>query len=355
MYGKKILVFIICTFLLSGSYTLSAEGGLPPEILPPMVPEDNPTTPEKVALGKKLYFDKRLSADNTISCASCHDPKMGFADGKALAEGIEKKKGNRNSPTTLNSAFFELQFWDGRAKTLEEQAKGPLINPVEMGMESHKALEEKLRKIPEYQKAFKAAFGTEQLTVDHLAKAIAAFERTLVSVSSPFDKFIAGDKSAISNDAKAGWALFKGKARCDTCHGFVEIYPFFTDDKFHNIGVAMNKGNFEELARKVQKGEVAKDEKGAEELGRFIVTGLKKDIGAFKTPGLRNVALTAPYMHDGSEATLEAVIDFYDKGGVPNPNLDGGMVPLNLTDKEKAQLVEFMKALTSDDLDQFME
>ncbi|MBI5375871.1 MAG: cytochrome-c peroxidase [Candidatus Schekmanbacteria bacterium] len=332
---------------------------LPSSILPPEVPEDNPSTPEKVALGKKLYFDKRLSIDNTVSCATCHDQVKGFADGKKVSEGIRGLKGTRNAPTVLNAAFYELQFWDGRAITLEDQAKLPIINPVEMGMPSFKDVEEKIRNIPEYKDEFMKVFGTDNLTMDHIAKAIAAFERTIISVKSPFDRFIAGDNNAISQAAQAGWKLFNGKARCNNCHGYVEVYPFFTDNKFHNIGVAMNETAFETLAREAQKPD-ADSEKlafkaGVAELGRFIVTHEPKDIGAFKSSGLRNIALTAPYMHDGSEATLESVIDFYNKGGVPNPNLDGGIVPLGLTDEEKSQLVEFLKSLTSEDLDQLMQ
>lgn len=326
---------------------------LPPGILEPIIPEDNPLSVEKVALGKTLYFDKRLSVDNTISCAACHDPRFGFADGKKVAEGIQQKKGARNSPTTLNTAFLETQFWDGRAPSLEEQAKGPLVNPVEMGMPSHEALVTKLRKIPEYRRTFREVFGTEEFTIDHVAKAIASFERILNTFNSPFDRFIAGDQTALSPTAQRGWELFRGKARCITCHEFNATYPFFTDNKFHNIGVAMKAVSFEALARRAAvETDVAKlaHEPGAAELGRYVVTKQPKDIGAFKTPGLRNIALTAPYMHDGSEATLETVIEFYDKGGIPNPNLDGGMRSLGLTAEQAKDLVAFLKALTSDDL-----
>ncbi len=326
---------------------------LPHGVLEPIIPEDNPLTEAKVALGRTLYFDKRLSVDDTVSCATCHDPQVGFADGKKVAEGIQKKKGARNSPTTLNTAFLDSQFWDGRAPTLEEQAKQPLLNPIEMGMPSHDALVAKLRKIPEYRRAFREAFGTDEFTIDQVAKAIASFERTLNTFNSPFDRFIAGDQTAISPAAQRGWELFQGKARCLTCHEFNIAYPFFTDNKFHNIGVAMKDVNFEALARRAaEETDVARlsHEPGASELGRYLVTKQPRDIGAFKTPGLRNIALTAPYMHDGSEPTLESVIVFYDKGGVPNPNLDGGMRPLGLTEQEVSDLVAFMQALTSDDL-----
>ena len=326
---------------------------LPPGVLEPIIPEDNPLTEGKVALGRTLYFDTRLSLDDTVSCATCHHPKFGFADGKKVAEGIRKKTGVRNSPTTLNTAFLDTQFWDGRAPTLEAQAKGPLVNPVEMGMPSHEAVVAKLRKIPDYRRAFREVYGTEALTIDHVAMAIASFERTLNTFNAPFDRFLAGDKTAMNPAAQRGWELFRGKARCVTCHEFNATYPFFTDNKFHNIGVVMKAVNFEALARRAAiETDAAKlaREPGAAELGRYLVTKQPKDIGAFKTPGLRNITLTAPYMHDGSEATLESVIEFYDKGGAPNPNLDGGMRALGLTAEEKKDLAEFLKALTSDDL-----
>lgn len=344
----------LCILVFCTSHGMSYGETLPSWVLPPELPENNPSTPEKVALGRKLYFDKRLSVDDSVSCKTCHDPNKGFADGKRIATGVDEKKGTRNSPTVVNAAFYELQFWDGRAPTLEEQAKGPLVNPVEMAMSSHDALVKKLRGIKEYRDEFKKAFGTAKFSIDHIVQAIASFERTLISVKSPFDRFIAGNEGAITADAKAGWKLFNGKARCNTCHGFIKVYPFFTDNKFHNIGVAMKNANFEALAREAQRSGITPEElafkEGVTELGRFNVTLEPKDIGAFKTPGLRNIALTAPYMHDGSEPTLETVVEFYNRGGVPNPNLDGGISPLGLTDEEGRQLVEFMKTLTSEDI-----
>jgi cytochrome c peroxidase len=334
-------------------YTLS----LPSDVIPPLIPDDNPWTAAKVALGEKLYFDARLSADNTVSCATCHDPAKGFGDGKALAVGIAQKTGSRNSPTVINAAFNDFQFWDGRASTLEEQAKGPLTNPVEMGMASHDALVGKLQNIAEYPPLFKQAFDSDQINIDNVVRAIASYERTVFSFSSPFDRFNAGDKAAVSASAQRGWDLFNGKARCNDCHGYVASSPTFTDNKFHNIGVAMHATNFAELARKVGQSPESTSElahaAGYSELGRFLVTKEPKDIGAFKTPGLRNVALTAPYMHDGSQRTLEEVIKFYDKGGEDNPYLDGGIRPLKLTAQEQTDLVEFLKALTSDDLTRF--
>ena len=334
----------------SDAYVLT----LPPGVLEPIIPEDNPLTKGKIDLGKILFFDKRLSADDTISCATCHDPEKGFADGRVIAVGIKERKGTRNSPTVLNAAFFDTQFWDGRVITLEEQAKQPIINPNEMGMPSHDALVEKISNISEYKTAFQAVFGTEKITIDHIARAIASFERTLISFNAPFDRFIAGEKDAISASAQRGWKLFQGKARCVTCHEFNRSYPFFTNNKFHNVGVAMKGKDFAFLARKAASSgadpSALVQEEASAELGRYLVTKEPKDIGAFKTSGLRNIALTAPFMHDGSESTLESVVEFYNKGGVPNPNLDGGIRPLNLSEDEKKDLVEFMKSLTSDDL-----
>jgi cytochrome c peroxidase len=330
---------------------------LPAGVLAPIVPAENPLTQEKVELGKKLYFDGRLSLDGTVSCATCHDPRHGFAEPRPVSIGVGGAKGVRNAPTAFDAAFLATQFWDGRAATLEEQAKGPITNPVEMAMPDEAAAAAKIAGLPEYAPLFEKAFGDSKVTIDRIAQAIASFERTLVDVEAPIDRFVAGDASAISAAAQRGWELFNGKARCNTCHGHVSAYPLFTDDLFHNIGVAAKDVNFEALAGKVASHPEDLDklshEPGVNQLGRFIVTKEHKDIGAFKTPHLRNVALTAPYMHDGSEATLEAVIEFYDKGGNPNPWLDGGMRPLALTPQEKADLVELMKTFTSDGMARF--
>lgn len=335
---------------------------VPEGILPPLIPENNPLTEAKVALGQKLYFDARLSLDDSVSCATCHDPNKGFADGLPTSKGVGGRTGQRNAPTVLNAAYFEQQFWDGRAPTLEDQAKQPLINTVEMAMPSHAAVEEKLRALPEYPPLFQQAFGTADITIDRVAQAIASFERTLLSFSAPIDRFLAGDQNAISAAAKRGWELFNGKARCNNCHGYISVVPTFSDNLYHNIGVAAQKQDFTALAREALAVVRSGDERQMDELavqtrfselGRFLVTKEQKDIGAFKTPGLRNIALTAPYMHDGSEATLEDVMNFYDKGGVDNPFLDGGMRPLHLSEQEKADLVELMKTFTSEDLRRF--
>lgn len=321
--------------------------GLPGDLWELLVPPENPVTPERVALGRKLYFDKRLSRDGTVACATCHDPAKGFSDGKAVSEGIGGQRGARNAPTVLNAVFNEFQFWDGRAASLEEQAKGPMINPVEMGMGSHDDVVKAVA-IPDYRDDFQKVFGRPP-QIDDVAAAIAAFERTVVSGDSPFDRFHAGDKSALSASAARGWDLWNGKARCNTCHPFGDATPNFSDNKFHNIGVAAKGRDFASIAR--QAASVADPaqlafHKDYTELGRFISTRQPKDIGAFKTPGMRDVALTAPYMHDGSEKTLMDVVVFYDKGGEPNPYLDGGITPLKLTDQEKQDLVAFMESLT---------
>ena len=366
-FSRSLYIFVILLFLLLMAQTGPCEeyrapipAGLPESLYGILIPPDNPMTTEKVDLGKKLYFDKRLSVDDTVSCATCHDPALGFADGKPVGEGIQGKKGARNSPTVLNSMFNVDQFWDGRAKSLEEQARGPLINPVEMAMPSHDAVAEKVRGISEYGPAFEKAFGPNSINIDNIAKAIASFERTQLSGNSAFDRFVAGQQDAISESARRGFELFKGKARCITCHEFNPTNAFFTDYKFHNIGVGMKaSANFEPLARQVlnlaQEGKLTEQEldklsltEGFSELGRFMVSRQPKDVGAFKTSTLRDIELTAPYMHDGSQKTLKEVIEFYNKGGEPNPNLDGGIRKLDLTETEIDDLVEYMKTLTGD-------
>jgi cytochrome c peroxidase len=342
------------------NYSFSLPKGLPADLYAQLIPADNPLTAEKVALGEKLFFDKRLSVDNTISCATCHDPATALAEANMVGIGIQNKKGARNSPSVINAMFNESQFWDGRAASLEEQAVLPIINSIEMGMKDHPMVVAKVREIAEYRPLFAAAFGSEGITIQTIGKAIASFERTQLSGNSPFDRFLAGDNKAISESAKRGWGLFNGQARCISCHAFNESSPFFSDFKFHNIGVAAKDQNFGALARQARQmigsnpnakeliDELALKE-GFSELGRFLVTKQPRDIGAFKTSMLRDIELTAPYMHNGSEKTLLDVVKFYDKGGEPNPNLDGGMRPLKLKDSQMDDLVDFMKSLTSDD------
>jgi cytochrome c peroxidase len=358
MRGSRALVWSVPIVLAvlalgpvrAGGPAVPLPKSVPADLWELLVPPENPVTPEKVELGRRLFFDKRLSKDGTVSCATCHDPAHGFADDKKVSEGVQGKKGARNAPTVLNAVFNEFQFWDGRAPSLEEQSKGPMTNPVEMAFESHDAVVAVVRGIPEYRAAFPKVFGHEA-TIGDVAAAIASFERTVVSGDSPFDRFHAGDKTAMSAAAQRGWELWNGKARCNTCHPFGDATPNFSDNKFHNIGVAAKGRDFAGLARKaaavVDPQQLAFDADFTE-LGRYVVTKQPKDIGAFKTSGLRDVALTAPYLHDGSEKTLLDVVNFYDKGGEPNPYLDGGIVPLKLTDQEKQDLVAFMEALTGE-------
>jgi cytochrome c peroxidase len=320
-------------------------------------PERRPTAP-RIALGEKLFNDKRLSADDSVSCATCHDPKRAFTDGLPQSEGVKKQRGKRNSPTVLNALFNATQFWDGRAGSLEEQALLPIINPIEMGMPDVEAVVAKVKGLPEYPPEFQKVFGREP-TAEDLATAIAAFERTQFSGNARFDRFLAGDSKALSASEKRGWALFNGKARCNSCHAGNAVSPLFSDQKFHNIGIAAHQHDFPKLAaealRVVRTGDAKQIDELAlqtdlSEMGRFLVTKNENDVGSFKTPTLRNVGVTGPYMHDGSFATLWDVIDHYNKGGIPNPYLDGGMQRLGLTEPEIDDLVAFLFALTSDDL-----
>jgi cytochrome c peroxidase len=330
--------------------------GVSPMLYAIAVPPDKVPTPELAALGDKLFDDPRLSADDSTSCKTCHDPKAGFVDHKVTSEGIGKQKGHRNAPTILNAMFAPTQFWDGRAPTLEAQAKLPILNPIEMGQKSPEDVVAKLRKIPEYVAAFKKVFGRE-INYDDLASAIAAFERTQYAGDAPFDRYINGDEGAISASAKRGWALFNGRGRCNSCHAGNAVSPLFSDQKFHNIGVAAHKQDFVQLAREAvgfvdsgnqkQIDELALQTKYSE-LGRFLVSKQVNDVGAFRTMTIRNIAITGPYMHDGSLATLWDVMDHYNKGGVQNPYLDGGMQRLGLSEAEIDDMVQWMSSLTSD-------
>lgn len=300
----------------------------PPLGLPPVFwPDTNSYSKAKAELGRLLYYDERLSSDGTVSCASCHTPAEGFTDGMPVSTGIGGQKGGRSAPTVINRAYTTLQFWDGRARSLEEQAKGPIANPIEMTNlkdehAAHAAIVERLQKIPGYVKRFEEAFGAGPITIDAVAKAIATFERTVVSGNSPFDRYKAGDTNALSAPQARGMKIFFGKAQCDSCHlGFN-----FSDESFMNIGIGMDKPE--------------------PDLGRFVVSKRDEDRGAFKTPTLREIASTAPYMHDGSLATLEDVVKHYNKGGNKNPWLNQQIKPLNLSEQEEKDIVEFLKALS---------
>jgi cytochrome c peroxidase len=298
--------------------------------LPPIFwPDENPYTPAKAELGKLLFFDKRLSSDGSVACASCHDPSKGFGDGAANSLGIGGQRGGRSAPTVINRAYSTLQFWDGRAPTLEEQAKGPIANPIEMTVDkatdlAHGNVVKRLKSVPGYAERFKNVFGTVNVTIDQVAQAIATFERTVLSGNSPFDRYQAGDEKALTPAQRRGMDVFFKKAACDSCHlGFN-----FTDGSFENIGIGMDRPD--------------------PDLGRYLVTHREEEKGAFKTPTLREIEHTAPYMHDGSLRSLEEVVEHYDKGGIKNPQLNQRIKPLHLTPQEKSDLVAFLKALSGE-------
>lgn len=311
-----------------------------------VVPASNPMTKGKFELGKQLYFDQRVSLNGTVSCATCHNPVKGWTDNLKTSVGIDGQVGGRNAPTVLNTAYGKTMFWDGRAPSLEGQAQGPIQNSIEMGKQSYKQIIERLRTIPGYQEQFRKVFGAD-VTLDGFAKAVATFERAAaISGDSAYDKYNNGDLKALSESQKRGMVLFGlrlgqdddfktdvvlKKADCTSCHAGFN----FTDEQFHNLGVGWNgeKGRFDDH-------------------GRFVIEPIgSKDVrtdGSFKTPTVRDAEKTGPYMHDGSLKSLEEVVEHYNKGGNPNPALDKDVKKLNLTDREKADVVAFMKALTGE-------
>lgn len=269
------------------------------------VPEQNPLTLEKVTQGRRLFFDRRLSRDNSISCATCHDPDHGFADERPLAIGVFGRKGTRNAPALINRGYGKIFFWDGRERSLEQQVLQPIVNPDEMDL----PLEE--------------AEQITGLSRAEIARALASYVRSIRYGDSRFDYFVSGETAALSEIERQGLQLFRGKANCVACH----VGPSFTDESFHNTGVAWREGRLTDV-------------------GRAAVTGSIEHRGAFKTPTLREVARTAPYMHDGSLATLEDVVAFYDRGGNPNPQLDPELRPLHLTPNETTALIAFLRSLS---------
>lgn len=321
IWGIVLLAGLVFTYVINTDFsTVQAEEPVikVPAGLPPIeFPADNPPTAEKIALGKQLFFDKRLSRDNTISCASCHSPNKGYSNADQFATGFKGQKGGRNSPTIINAAYNKFHFWDGRAGSLEEQALGPIANPIEMNLTVKEAID-RINAIPGYKKQFQKIFGSDA-TEENMAKAIATYERTILCGNAPYDKFKAGDKKALSEAAQRGMKLFFGKAVCSACHAG----PNFTDNAFHNLGVGMD----------------AK----APDAGRKVISNLGGDQGSFKTPSLRDIARSAPYMHDGSMQTLKEVVEHYNKGGIPNEFLDEEIYKLNLTPQEADDLVTFMK------------
>jgi cytochrome c peroxidase len=275
----------------------------------------------EIALGLRLFFDPRLSGDNRRSCASCHIPALAYTDGKPVAIGNNGQALRRNTPTLIQSANNASQFWDGRVRTLEEQALVPVGQPGEMNQDLD-LLPAELQRDPEYVRLFQEAFGAG-VSLTGISAAIAAFERTLLSRNSPFDRYLTGERTAISAEARRGMDIFQMKAQCGTCHKGLD----FTDHEFHNLGVPEPNSK-------------------QPDLGRYLVTKLESERGAFKTPTLRNITQTAPYMHNGTFETLEEVMTFYNKGGGKNPHLDSAMKPLGLSEQEQQDLVAFLKTLT---------
>ena len=333
--------------------------GVPVAMTRGLIPADNPQTPEKISLGQRLFFDRRLSADGTVSCSTCHDPALAFTDRKPTSIGIKGRVGQRNAPTVLNALYNKTQFWDGRVNTLEEQAALPIVNSVEMGHASLDAAVAQIAAVEEYQQAFRNVFGRPPNSPD-LMRAIASYERTQLSFDSPFDHFIAGDKNAIDESAKRGWELFNNQARCNKCHALTETTRDVTnliDNDFHNIGVLIVRHNVVPLARQAEQliktGDTSAIDQAAIQtdmsaLGRFLITKKEPDIASFKTPNIRNVLVTGPYFHDGSQETLWDVIDHYNKGaGLQDPYLDQDIQPLALTENDIDDLVAFMASLTS--------
>jgi cytochrome c peroxidase len=303
------------------------------------VPESNPLTPEKIALGRRLFHDRRLSRDGSLSCASCHDPRRAFTDGRVVAIGVGGARGRRNVPAIVNRAWGASFFWDGRAATLEQQALEPILNPRELASSSAAVVA--LARSRPYRADFRAAFGADP-ELEQVARALASYVRTIVSGEAPYDRYMAGDRAALSEAARYGFALFTGKAGCSSCH----TGPTFTDEQFHNTGVAWRGPSTASTNSRQAVARTSGQEAGPRDLGRASVTGAYDDRGAFKTPTLRELTRTAPYMHDGSFATLDEVIEFYDRGGAQNPGLDVKLRPLHLTPADRKNLLAFLQSLT---------
>jgi cytochrome c peroxidase len=362
--ARKPALLLAAVGLMAGAALGRAEPlGLPP--LP--TPADNPQTPSKIALGEKIFHDKRLSGDGAVSCSTCHADDKAFTDGpRKTSRGIGGQFGTRNAPTVVNAAYFSTLFWDGRSSSLEDQSQHPMVNPVEMGLPSHEPVLKLMREDPAYSEAFLKVFGVKSagLTMAQVKMAIASYERTLISGDSPFDRWYFGhDSGAVGDAAKRGFEVFVGQGRCVSCHVVEQDQALFTDNRFHNIGVGINKIQAEvpRLAEAFQKAKAAgadvdktvlSDPKTSE-LGRFAVTTAFDEIGAFKTSTLRNIAVTGPYMHDGSLKTLRDVVKHYNEGGKSpgdpsiNPYLSGGIRPLDLSERQIDDLVAFMETLTS--------
>jgi cytochrome c peroxidase len=359
---KKIILLLSC-FIIGNVSLADTPLGLPE--LP--VPADNPQTPAKIALGSRLFNDVRFSATGDVACATCHAADKAFTDSPlSVSEGINKLTGTRNAPTVVNAAYNKTQFWDGRSPDLEDQALHPFLNPVEMALPDHEPILQIIRDDDTYPGMFREVFDIDagSVTMTEVTMAIAAFERTQISGDTRFDRwYFGGETDALSDQERSGFAVFLGNGRCVSCHVIEQDHALFTDHLFHNIGIGINdiQDKVPELAAAFQ---VAKSEgidvdvavltdPDTSHLGRFAVDDQLSSLGGFKTPTLRNIAVTAPYMHDGSLATLREVVEHYNNGGVTdpddpvNPFLSGGIRPLNLTEQEIDDLVAFMETLTS--------
>ncbi len=341
-------------------FTFSIPLGLP---TPLPVPDNNRLTPEKVALGRRLFFDRRLSPNDTMSCAMCHIPTQGFTVNETrLAVGLNGQTGKRNPPALYNVAYQRFLFHDGREFTLEDQIISPLTNPIEMGNPSIGYIVDKLGRLPDYDESFRDAFG-ESASVAMLGKALASYERTLVSANSPFDRWrFARDQNAVSGEVKLGFKIFTGKGQCSTCHTVNKDNALFTDQGFHNTGIAQLPlipekrvavelgGGLTVHMPRTQVDEILTPP--SKDLGRHEVTHDPTDLWRYKTPSLRNVALTAPYMHNGVLPTLEDVVDYYDHGGTQAEGQDPRISPLHLQPEEKQALLAFLRSLTGDNTNQ---
>lgn len=348
---RMFLIFIAGIIL--SSYSLANPTLGLPELL---IPKNNPQTKEKIELGRLLFNDARFSGNGVISCASCHHSDKAFSDALKTPLGINNQTGARNAPTITNAAFYNTLFLDGRAQSLEDQALGPFLNPVEHGLKDYQKIIDVIRADSDYPLLFKQVFNVsaDAISIELVVKAIASFERTLISANSLFDQYYFGrDHTKLSESAARGLRIFRRKGNCANCHEISWNNALFMDNKFYNIGVGFSGINeqVEDIIIALRAGDkidsLELTQEQYSELGRFNVTHFIEDIGKFKTPSLRNIALTAPYMHDGSMDTLEEVVDYYDKGGDQNRFIDAAIFPLHFTQQEKTDLVEFMKALTS--------
>jgi cytochrome c peroxidase len=315
---------LFCVVFAPGTVLSKSDEPPVPLGLPPVPwPQDNSYSPARVELGKMLFFDGRLSANGQVSCAFCHEPSHAFSASARVSSGVDGKFGVRHAPTLINRAWGKSQFWDGRAATLESQVIVPMTNPDEMGMTADQVIE-RLQNIKGYAALFAAAFGDPAITFDRIAKAIASFERTIVSGNSAYDRYAAGDKSALTKQQKAGLNFFNGKGECAECHSG----PNFTNEKFANLGVGMDQAN--------------------PDPGLEAITKKRGDLGKFKVPTLRDLAHRGPYMHDGRSKTLDEVLDLYAKGGLPNPHLDTRLAPFYMDEQTRQDLIAFLDALNGE-------